>query len=268
VRSVVVRIERPLSRLLPGDDTFVRINVNGLLRGDFKTRAEAYRVLMESRVLTKEKVRALEDLPQDDAEVGYLDTQNNRARDPRTEDVAALIRAGFDPAASLVVVGLPPITHTGALPVTVQAEQETPAAPPDEEPARSLVPELHIDSVAVSEAGVERIAEASTTGIAAGIAVLGDALSQDNRGLAETFTDSMTRVVASLEHLTAEQAALRDRVAEAEEREERRSQPLEFFIEKDAQGRTSHIIEKRGASVVRKRIERDETGAVLSITAA
>jgi HK97 family phage portal protein len=268
VRSFVVRIERPLSRLLPGDDTFVRINVNGLLRGDFKTRAEAYRVLMESRVLTKEKVRALEDLPQDDAEVGYLDTQNNRARDPRTEDVAALIRAGFDPAASLVVVGLPPITHTGALPVTVQAEQETPAAPPDEEPARSLVPELHIDSVAVSEAGVERIAEASTTGIVAGIAVLGDALSQDNRGLAETFTDSMTRVVASLEHLTAEQAALRDRVAEAEEREERRSQPLEFFIEKDAQGRTSHIIEKRGASVVRKRIERDETGAVLSITAA
>jgi HK97 family phage portal protein len=235
VRSFVVRIERPLSRLLPGDDTFVRINVNGLLRGDFSSRVTAYGVLLDKKVVKRSEVRALEDLrplPEADA---FLETPNNNSGSdeaPAPDDEGRAMAFTFNDA-----------------PVTV-------------------APEVRIDSVTVSEQGVERIAEASTTGIAAGIAVLGDALSQDNRGLAETFTDSMTRVVASLEHLTAEQAALRDRVAEAEEREERRSQPLEFFIEKDAQGRTSHIIEKRGASVVRKRIERDETGAVLSITAA
>ncbi len=38
---------------------------------------------------------------------------------------ADLIRTGFDPAAALDTLGLEPIEHTGILPITVQAEEET-----------------------------------------------------------------------------------------------------------------------------------------------
>jgi hypothetical protein len=36
------------------------------------------------------------------------------------EAAGALIRAGFDPAAALAALGLPPITHTGLRPITLQ----------------------------------------------------------------------------------------------------------------------------------------------------
>lgn len=40
----------------------------------------------------------------------------------QVEAAGALVRAGYDPAESLKAVGLPPIKHTGRLPVTVQGE--------------------------------------------------------------------------------------------------------------------------------------------------
>ena len=44
-----------------------------------------------------------------------------------TEQVNAatgLVRAGYDPAASLVAVGLDPIRHLGLLPITVKESEE------------------------------------------------------------------------------------------------------------------------------------------------
>ncbi len=38
----------------------------------------------------------------------------------QVESVGKLVQAGFEPAAALKAVGLPPIAHTGAIPVTVQ----------------------------------------------------------------------------------------------------------------------------------------------------
>lgn len=38
----------------------------------------------------------------------------------RVNAAGILIRSGFDPAASLAAVGLPPVAHTGLLPVTVK----------------------------------------------------------------------------------------------------------------------------------------------------
>lgn len=228
VRGFVVRIERALSRLVPGDDTFIRIDVNGLMRGDFKTRVEAYGVLLDKKVVKRSEVRALEDLrPLPEAD-DWLETPNNNPKEAPER--------GLD------------LTFNDA-PTTFS-------------------PEVRIDSVQVSEAGVERIAEASTTGIAAGIAVLGSEMATGADRLADTFTSSLTRVEETARSLAVEVIALKERQDAAEEREAARSQPVEFFVEKDAQGRTSHIIERRGASVVKKRVERDETGAVLSITAA
>ena len=38
----------------------------------------------------------------------------------QVESVGALVRAGFEPAAALKAVGLPPIDHTGVIPNTVK----------------------------------------------------------------------------------------------------------------------------------------------------
>lgn len=126
-------IERGHRRLLPGPDTYMKFNFNALLRGDTKARYEAYGVALDKKFMVLDEVRAKEELtPFPEGEGGFLETPNNNAPDPRFEAVGALIRAGFDPAESLAAVGLPPITHTGKLPVTVQAEQK-PA--PAQEPA-------------------------------------------------------------------------------------------------------------------------------------
>lgn len=44
----------------------------------------------------------------------------------QVESVGALVRAGFEPAAALKAVGLPPIEHTGTIPVTVQQVEKSP----------------------------------------------------------------------------------------------------------------------------------------------
>lgn len=52
----------------------------------------------------------------------------------RFEAVGSLIRSGYEPAAVLSVLGLPPIPHSGLWPVTVQPADRAPAsqAPPDQ----------------------------------------------------------------------------------------------------------------------------------------
>jgi HK97 family phage portal protein len=54
---------------------------------------------------------------------------------PRVEAVGALVRAGFDPAEALLALGLPPITHIGLPPVTVQAVRDPSPPPPEDAPA-------------------------------------------------------------------------------------------------------------------------------------
>lgn len=46
----------------------------------------------------------------------------------RVNAAGILIRSGFDPASSLAAMGLPAITHTGLLPVTVKDEEDTHAS--------------------------------------------------------------------------------------------------------------------------------------------
>ncbi len=65
----------------------------------------------------------------------------------------ALIRAGFDPAGALVAVGLPPIKHTGLLPVTVQAEEAPPA--PAKAASRAPVMRLAVEDLAPLGALIE-----------------------------------------------------------------------------------------------------------------
>jgi HK97 family phage portal protein len=117
---IINRIEKGYGRLLPSTETYIKFNLNGVLRGDSAARAAFYREMLQNRVMPLEEVRALEDLNPNPEAVGFLRTPNNSGADPRYEAVGALIRAGFDPAAALAAVGLPPITHIGLPPVTVQ----------------------------------------------------------------------------------------------------------------------------------------------------
>lgn len=87
VRPFSTRFERAHSRLLPPGQ-FVKLNLNALMRGDAKTRAEYYGFMVNSvKAMKREEVRELEDLPYD-GELGYLDTPNNVApadREPTEE---------------------------------------------------------------------------------------------------------------------------------------------------------------------------------------
>ncbi len=76
VVPITTRIERVLSRLLPGD-RYVKLNVTSLLRGDATARAEFYRTLAELKVMTPKQIAALEDLPVDLATDGFHETPNN-----------------------------------------------------------------------------------------------------------------------------------------------------------------------------------------------
>jgi HK97 family phage portal protein len=62
LRPWLTRIEAALTDVVPRGQ-FVRFNVDGLLRGDIKTRYEAYRVAIEGGWRNPDEVRALEDLP-------------------------------------------------------------------------------------------------------------------------------------------------------------------------------------------------------------
>ena len=62
LRPWLMRIEAAMTRVLPRGQ-FVKFNVDGLLRGDIKSRYEAYRVALEGGFLNPDEVRALEDRP-------------------------------------------------------------------------------------------------------------------------------------------------------------------------------------------------------------
>lgn len=63
----IVLLEQELNRKIFQDGldakTYVKFNANALLRGDSATRANYYRTMVMSRIMTTNEVRALEDLP-------------------------------------------------------------------------------------------------------------------------------------------------------------------------------------------------------------
>jgi HK97 family phage portal protein len=97
--------------LRPGE--WVMFNTAALLRSDLAARMAAYASGIQSEVLVPNDGRAREalaPLPGGDISRGAV------------EKVGVLVRAGFDPESALAALGLPPIVHTGLVPITVQGE--------------------------------------------------------------------------------------------------------------------------------------------------
>lgn len=127
LRPYISKIETALTTLLPGD-AFYRINLDGLLRGDFPTRMSGYSQAIQMGAFSINDVRRLEDLSPvdggDEHRVPLANVNVNAAnlteQEKRVNMLTRLVQLGFEPAESLQMVGLPAITHTGLPTVQLQ----------------------------------------------------------------------------------------------------------------------------------------------------
>jgi HK97 family phage portal protein len=137
LRPYISKIEEQYSRLMPGE-SFLRFNMEGLLRGDLASRFTAYSQGIQAGFLSINDIRALEDLPPIDSESAQvprvplanvdLAAANIVETEKRINMAVRLINVGFDPAEVLSSLDLPEIDHTGLPSVQLQnAAQHTEA---------------------------------------------------------------------------------------------------------------------------------------------
>ena len=124
-------------KLLDADDLIAEHLAEGFLRGDTKTRSEAHREGFFGGNLIPNEARRIENRPRSNApgadELWFpLNMKPASAFDERgmtmldkANAVGVLVRAGYEPAAAATAFGLPPIAHTGLVPITVQIEPST-----------------------------------------------------------------------------------------------------------------------------------------------
>lgn len=92
IRHLLERIEQAWTRwLFPFTDEFVKFNVDGLLRGDQKSRYDAYAVSRQWGWMNADEIRALEDLPPLPDGLGqkYLIPTTHRGADDEPEQEPA-----------------------------------------------------------------------------------------------------------------------------------------------------------------------------------
>ena len=124
LRPIISKFETALSTLLPGP-AFVKFNLDAILRGDIQTRFAAYSTGQLAGFLSVNDIHRLEDMPPADGGDEYrvplanvnLAAANIVETDRKTQMLARLIMAGFDPAEALKALDMPAIAHTG-IPVT------------------------------------------------------------------------------------------------------------------------------------------------------
>jgi HK97 family phage portal protein len=130
-----------------GEGMYAEFLLDGVLRGDFEDRADAYQKAINSGWQTPAEVRKLENLPFIEGSdrlfinstmvpVGVEDEVDDDVTtiDPAIINaVGILVRSGFDPTSVLEALGLPSMEHLGLLPITLQAEEVFDAAAADAE---------------------------------------------------------------------------------------------------------------------------------------
>jgi len=117
---LIAAIEEAHNRLLPGD-SFLRVNMDGLLRGDSATQAQVFSTALQAGYMSVNDVRNLMDMrPVEGGETPRVPLANiavNAAtiveERERVEMAAKLVQSGYDPAAVLAALGLPAMPHSG-----------------------------------------------------------------------------------------------------------------------------------------------------------
>ena len=117
---LISAIEEAHNRLLPGD-AFMRVNMDGLLRGDSATQAQVFSTALQAGYMSVNDVRNLMDLrPVEGGDLPRVPLANisvgaaSLIEDAQRVDMASkLVQSGYDPAQVLSALGLPAIGHTG-----------------------------------------------------------------------------------------------------------------------------------------------------------
>jgi HK97 family phage portal protein len=117
---LIVAIEEAHNRLLTGD-AFMRVNMDGLLRGDSATQAQVFSTAMQAGYMSVNDVRGLMDMrPVDGGDLPRVPLANisvgaaSLIEEAQRVDMASkLVQSGYDPAQVLSALGLPAIGHTG-----------------------------------------------------------------------------------------------------------------------------------------------------------
>jgi HK97 family phage portal protein len=132
----------PLMARYPGGaESFLRFNMNGLLRADIQARFSAYSTGIQSGFLTINDIRGWEDLEAQEGEAATqvrvplanvnLSESGVRAQREKVQMVRDLVFAGFSPAEAMDMVGLPPVAHTGLPSVQLQGVAQVDPENPD-----------------------------------------------------------------------------------------------------------------------------------------
>jgi HK97 family phage portal protein len=128
LRPYVAKIEDGYSRLLDGRGTFLRFNLDGLMRGDFVSRVSGYSSALQAGWLSINDVRRLEDLrPAEGGDTFRVPLANVdlgaaglTELDRKTSIAQRLINSGFEPSAVLKSLDMDAIKHTGVAPAMLQ----------------------------------------------------------------------------------------------------------------------------------------------------
>lgn len=153
LRPWLIRVEQRISDECLPRGVEAHFHTDALTLGDAKTRAEADQIDLANGVKSFNEVRIDRGLPPRDGGDEYMIPLNMRplsqgdSLKDRVDAAGALVRAGYDPIDSLLLVGLDPIRHLGYLPVTLQSDDE----PADEDVEPRSVINVHPPSVHVPE---------------------------------------------------------------------------------------------------------------------
>jgi HK97 family phage portal protein len=117
---LIAAIEEAHNRLLPGD-SFLRVNMDGLLRGDSATQAQVFSTALQAGYMSVNEARGLMDMrPVDGGDAPRVPLANIAVNSAsiveereRVEMASKLVQSGYDPAAVLAALGLPAMAHTG-----------------------------------------------------------------------------------------------------------------------------------------------------------
>jgi HK97 family phage portal protein len=125
-------LEQAYSTLLDNPATFIKFNIDSLVRADLATRTEAYSKALLAGFMSVNDVRRLEDMPDvPDGEQFRVPLQNVPTTDAavvtlgqKAKILQSLVIAGYTPQSAAQVVGLPELEHTGLASVQLQPEEK------------------------------------------------------------------------------------------------------------------------------------------------
>lgn len=128
IRPYVQLLERHLSRLTPGA-SFIKLNMEGLLRGDQKSRYEAFATGLNNGWLSVNEIRRWEDMRpvENDAadkfrmplNMGEQEAASLAVLKSRVGIASQLVGAGYEPEQAAAIAGID-IEHTGVPPSALQ----------------------------------------------------------------------------------------------------------------------------------------------------